>query len=46
MTVIYMLRQKYHVMKKIRRRREIKKKQGGKKEKMEAMNKLKRCGPR
>lgn len=42
-----MLRQKYHVMKKIRRRREIKrKKQGGKKEKMEAMNKLKDVGQR
>lgn len=40
-----MLRQKYHVMKKIRRRREIKK-QGGKKEKMEAMNKLKDVGQR
>lgn len=42
-----MLRQKYHVMKKIRRKRERKKKQqGGKKEKMEAMNKLKDVGRR
>lgn len=42
-----MLRQKYHVMKKIRRKRERKKKQqGGKKEKMEAMNKLKDVGQR